>query len=168
MNTYDILELYDYNYWANSKVLIAAAEISNEQFKAPMGLTYGSIRGSLTHALGAEIVWRTRLQEGISLPALPSQNEFLDVETLSARWKQEEVLMRRYINSLTDTDLNGLFKYTNTKGVPFENTLWHVLLHIVNHGTQFRSDAAIGLTRLDRSPGDLDMILFFREQQKSI
>jgi len=167
MNRYDILELYDYNYWANSKVLNAAAKISNEQFMAPMGLTYSSIRGSLTHALGAEIVWRMRLQEGISLPALPGQNEFPDVETLTAHWKQEEILMRRYINGLTDTDLDGQFKYTNTKGVHFENTLWHVLLHIVNHGTQFRGDAAIGLTRLDRSPGDLDMILFFREQQKS-
>ncbi len=163
MNKKDILQLYEYNYWATAKVLNAAAGIGTEQFTMPMGLTFGSIRGSLVHALGAEIVWRMRFDDGISLSALPAEGEFSDANILIARWKQEETLMRAYLNKLTDADLNKTFKYTNTKGVPFEEILWHLLVHVVNHGTQFRSDAAVGLTQLDRSPGDLDMLLFFRE-----
>jgi hypothetical protein len=37
---------------------------------------------------------------------------------------------------------------------------------VVNHGTQSRAEAGIALTLFDQSPGDLDMILFFRETGK--
>ena len=122
MNKEDILQFYEYNYWATFKVLNAAAKISTEQFIAPMGLTFGSIRGSLVHALGAEIIWRKRFQEGISLSALPAEDEFPNINTLTESWKQEETLMRTYLHGLTDGDLTTIFKYKNTKGVPFENS----------------------------------------------
>jgi uncharacterized damage-inducible protein DinB len=39
------------------------------------------------------------------------------------------------------------------------------LAHVVNHGTQSRSEAAVLLTEYGQSPGDLDLILFLREQR---
>jgi uncharacterized damage-inducible protein DinB len=39
-------------------------------------------------------------------------------------------------------------------GVP----IWQMLVHVVNHGTQHRSEAAALLTGEGRSPGDLDLI----------
>ena len=53
MNKEDILQFYEYNYWATFKVLNAAAKISTEQFIAPMGLTFGSIRGPICPCFGS-------------------------------------------------------------------------------------------------------------------
>jgi uncharacterized damage-inducible protein DinB len=48
--------------------------------------------------------------------------------------------------------------------VPCQNTVWHVLLHVLNHNTQHRAEAAAMLTDLGHSPGDIDMLIYFREK----
>ena len=61
MNKNDILTLYDYNYWANARVLKAAANVTADQFSATFNLSHGSLRGALVHVLAAETVWRLQL-----------------------------------------------------------------------------------------------------------
>lgn len=165
MNKNDILTLYDYNYWATARVLKAAANVTPDQFVAPFNLSHGSLRGALVHVLAAETVWRLRCQAGISPAALPAENEFPSLEAMRARWAEEESAMRSFLASLTDERLTQKIQYKTTKGAPFENVLWHLLAHVVNHGTQFRSEAAIALTAYGQSPGDLDMLMFFRQAE---
>ena len=163
MNQSDILTLYNYNYWANARVLDAAANVTADQFTAPFNVSHGSLCGALVHILAAEIVWRLRCQEGISPAALPAENEFPTLATLRDRWAAEETAMRSFLATLTDERLAQTVQYRTTKGVRSENVLWHLLAHVVNHGTQFRAEAAVALTTYGQSPGDLDMLLFFRQ-----
>jgi uncharacterized damage-inducible protein DinB len=163
MNREDIRILYDYNYWANARVVNAASQVDGERLGAPAGLSHGSLRGTLVHILGTETVWRMRCQEGVSPPALPAEREFPTLETIQTRWAAEERMMREYLASLGDDGLNATVQYRTTRGVPFQNVVWHLLLHVVNHGTQFRGEAAVALTRYGHSPGDLDMLVFLRE-----
>lgn len=165
MNKDQITLLYDYNYWANARVLQAATKVGREQFIAPARLSQGSLRGALAHTLGTEVVWRLRFQEGVSLSALPAEADFPTLEALKARWADEERKMRGFLASLTDNALAAKLTYKNTKGVPFQNVLWHVLLHVVNHGTQFRGEAAVALTEYGQSPGNLDLLAFVRERK---
>jgi uncharacterized damage-inducible protein DinB len=168
MNKNDLSILYDYNYWANGRVLAAAEQLTAEQLSAPAHLSHGSLRATLVHAMGAEIIWRLRCQMGIFLTTMPSEDEFPTLETLCSRWQQEERDMRAYLTSLTDSRLEQSLKYQSTKGIPCENTLWHLLAHVVNHGTQTRAEAAVGLTLMGHSPGDLDMILYFRTREQPL
>jgi uncharacterized damage-inducible protein DinB len=117
MNRDDIRTLYDYNYWANARVLNAATKVNPEQLTAPVRLSHGSLRGTLVHILGTEVVWRLRCQEGISPPALPTENEFQTLETIQARWAREERLMRGHLASLNDEALNAKVQYKTTTGV---------------------------------------------------
>ena len=42
--------------------------------------------------------------------------------------------------------------------------VWQMLVHVVNHGTQHRAEAAALLTGEGRSPGELDLINYAEER----
>jgi uncharacterized damage-inducible protein DinB len=162
MNKHDIQLLYKYNQWANARILKSASAIASEQYLAPGSYPYGGLQGTLVHVLSAEWIWRKRW-EGESPSARLNAEDFPTLESLQTRWRQEETTLMKFVNAQTDDDLNEAFQYTTLTGESMENVLWHVMAHVVNHGTQHRSEAAAMLTELGQSPGDLDMILFLRE-----
>ena len=157
-----IHSLFDYNYWVNQRILETAAGLSKEQFTAPGPLSHGSVHDTLVHTLDAESVWRQRCQ-GSSPESFLSQDDFPDLDSLARRSHEEEKAMRFYLAGLTDGDLTSIIRYTRTGGTWYETPLWQILLHVINHGTQSRSEAAVLLTQFGHSPGDLDYMIFLRE-----
>lgn len=163
MNTNQILILYNYNYWANTRILKTAEALDEAQFIAPARASFNSLRGTLIHILGTEWIWRMRCQEGISPPAMITDINFPTLNALRLGWQTEENAMRTYLGRLEDNDLARRIAYTTTQGKHYQTTLWQILIHVVNHGTQFRSEAAMLLTENGHSPGDLDFIFYLRE-----
>jgi uncharacterized damage-inducible protein DinB len=159
MNKQDILVLYRYNQWANEKIWSSAAHVTREQFLAPASFPHGGLRGTLVHALSAEWIWRTRW-EGTSPTQLLKAEEFPDFPSLRARWAEEETRLMNFVSAISEERLNSTFDYRNTSGKPFTKVLWHAMAHVVNHGTQHRTEAAAILTDLGHSPGDIDFIFF--------
>jgi uncharacterized damage-inducible protein DinB len=166
MNKQDIQLFYRYNHWANERILNAAANVTAEQFLAPASYPHGGLRGTLTHTLFAEWIWRKRWQ-GESPSQRIKPEEFSTSESLHARWLEEEKSLDAFVKDLTDEKLNASFQYKNTRGEDLENILWHMMVHLVNHGTQHRSEAAAMLTEFGHSPGDIDFIVFLREIERS-
>jgi uncharacterized damage-inducible protein DinB len=161
MQKTEILTLFEYNYWANARILQTSAKVTSAQFVAPATVSHGSLRGALVHTLFAEVIWRMRCQGG-QYVAFPTESQYPTPEALAKHWKTEEQAMRLYLATLEDNDLNRSLSYTTTKGIDYAHPLWQILAHLVNHGTQHRSEAAVLLTEYGHSPGDLDMIVYFR------
>jgi len=164
MRVHDLLTLYEYNYWANERILAAAAKISPEQWSAPSTFPFGSLHGTLLHTLDTEFSWRMRCQYNQSTPDL-SAAEFPALDAIKRRWDEEETAMCAYLAGMSDDDLGGLVRYDTASGAKRERVLWHCLLHVANHGTQHRSEAAALLTDYGSSPGDLDFTLFLIERR---
>jgi uncharacterized damage-inducible protein DinB len=164
MNKDDISTLYAYNDWANARVLRMAAQVSPQQYLVPADVPQGSLRSTLVHILAAEVAWRQRWQ-GDSPTALIAEHDLPTFEALHACWQAEAAVLRDYLASLSDDNLAGVVNYKTTRGTPMSDVLWQLMAHVVNHGTQHRSEAAVLLTRYGHSPGDLDLIMFLRESR---
>jgi uncharacterized damage-inducible protein DinB len=162
MQIHEVQTLFDYNVWANQKILDAAARATPEQYAAPAGLSHGSIRGMLLHCLSAEMQWRQRAQTGTTLKAMLAEGDWPDFEPLRRRWQEETAAMHAYLGSLVDADLQRTIHYMTMKGIPYDTPLWQILLHLVNHGTQCRSELGVALTAVGCSPGDIDLIYYLR------
>lgn len=164
MNKTEILFLLDYGHWATGRVLDAATGLSAEQFSACPVVHTLSLRDTLVHMLDADRLWRIRMEAGVSPPTLVAA-EFPNPAALRERWHDEERAMRAYLLTIEEAALDSSYRYRRSTGeisVPF--TRWHTLMHVINHGTQHRSEAALLLTVLDRSPGDLDFDWFLHER----
>ena len=169
MNLRDISLLYNYSYWAIGRILAASVRVNTEEFVISTTHSFGSLRGTLVHTLDSEYAWRMLLQHHtLEYFHAMKEEDYPTVDSLAQRWKEEEQSMRDYLASLTDDDLDSYVRYTTPEGEKRERVLWHCLVHIVNHGTHHRSEAAAILTDYDSSPGGLDFTAFLNEQPKSL
>jgi uncharacterized damage-inducible protein DinB len=157
--------LFDYSYWAWSRLFAAAAHLNHDAYGRPNGFTYGSLRGILLHSLWAEELWLSRWQ-GSGQVQEPSEAEVPTLETLVERWKGVEAGMRTFIEGLTPEKLRAPVTYRSTRtDHVYTDPLWQLMVHVANHATQHRSEAAEALTIAGHSPGDLDLLDYFREQR---
>lgn len=159
MHTADLLKLIDYNEWATDRILQQAARLTPEQYTAPANIPWGSIRGTFVHMLSAERTWRLRFRDHVSKPAL-READYPTLDDVIAAWQEERAILRAWAETQTDDDLAQMLHYANSKGEPYEAQLSHILTHVINHGTQHRSEVAVLLTDYGYSPGDLDFIYF--------
>ncbi len=164
MNRDDFDLLFRYDRWAWERVLAKAALVAPDQYLALAPVPHGSLRGTLVHALAAQVNWRRRI-DGDSSSVLLNELDLPDFPTLQARWGAEGHALQTSLAQLTDTDLQETLHYKTTKGAPKVDVMWHILAHMINHGTAHRTEAAMLLTSFGYSPGDLDLIVFLRESQ---
>jgi uncharacterized damage-inducible protein DinB len=157
--------LFQYNEWANMRILARASGLAAGQLSAQAAVSHGSLLGTLLHIFSAELVWRTRCRDRSSPAAMPSLSDYPDLRSLETDWLTEMRLMREFVGTLSPGQLDHVITYASTKGLHYATPLWQILLHVVNHGTQFRSEAAVLMTEVGASPGDLDLIAYLRDRQ---
>ena len=166
--------LGDYNRWANHRILDQADRCSSEDYFAPAaGLSFGSLHATLVHILVGEIVWLARWQGGLPPESLKdaraadrlARDEIRSLSDLTGLWRVEEEKQARFFDALTEEQLTGELAYRTQYGEPNSQPLEQLVGHLVNHGTQFRAEAAARLSQLGLSPGDLDYIVYLRERR---
>ena len=111
----------------------------------------------LAHQLGAAQRWRHAFQDTGESPEL-EREPLPTIDQLGDQWDTEWAAVDAWLPTVTD----GFVAHVH-EGVP----VWQMLVHVVNHGTQHRAEAAALLTAEGRSPGELDLINYVEEQTAS-
>jgi uncharacterized damage-inducible protein DinB len=159
--------LYDYNAWANRRVLEAASALTNEQFTKPMGSSFSSVRDTLAHIWGAEWVWLERFQ-GRSPTSLPDTAQFKGLASLREKWAEQEARLLAFVGKLTSEDLNRVMEYKTLKFGVYRNPLWQSMQHLVNHGTYHRGQVTTLLRQHAAQPLLTDLMHFYRERAAAV
>lgn len=161
-----IHNLYQYNTWANARILDTAAQLHPDQLRAETNSSFGSVNSTLVHILEAQWVWLQRWQ-GHSPSVRLDPKTFLDLNHLRARWDEVDRETQDFVASCTEAELAREITYRNYQNELWTYPLWQQMLHQVNHATQHRSEVAMVLSTWGFSPGWLDFLYFIDENRPS-
>lgn len=148
--------LFAYDRWATRRVLDVLDGVDPALWTRTDVVGERGLGGILVHHLGASQRWRNSFQQTSESPE-PEDEPLPTVAELRERWNAEWEAVEEWLPTVTD----GFIAYVH-EGVP----VWQMLVHVVNHGTQHRAEAAALLTAEGRSPGDLDLIDYADELAK--
>ena len=162
----NLFALVQYNTWANTRLLQAAAQLTPEQLTAPCWLSQNSVFSTLLHTLDAQWYWRLGCQEGELPIHRLTEVKLPDLAKLRLYWKEEDKRLETYVKTLSPEQAAGEVLYRWPRARYRSRPLWHIIIHIVNHGTHHRSEIGQYLGTLGHSLGDLDFIKFITKQHQ--
>jgi uncharacterized damage-inducible protein DinB len=168
----DIQLLYEYDRWANNRVMQAVSALSAEQFTRDLRGSFRSVRDTLVHIIAGEWGWLAYWKEpspsSTFLTDLRARRDalfnpavFPDVAAVQLKWLAVEKVQVEFVNRLTDESLE--------KMVPFRTTqirLAHLMQHLANHSTYHRGQIALMMRQLDAAPLATDFHVFLVSQKE--
>jgi len=169
MTTDDIQLLYQYDRWANRRVLKAAATLSAEQFTRDLGGSFRSVRDLLLHIVGGEWIWLAYWKNPpatlasltdlrIQRDAVFNPDAYPDLNAVHSKWMEIEMEQAEFVNRVTNEDL--------AKMLPFRGArikLTHLMQHLANHSTYHRGQLALAMRQLGAEPLATDFHVFLVE-----
>lgn len=161
MNAEAFRHFYAYHFTENRKLWDhCVTPLTFEQFTQPAHYSHGSVRDQIIHLLSVDEVWFSELQ-GLepSGPFPPATSD--DRKIIRAHWDNLEQSMRAYLAALRDDRLmdKPIKEPEEDQGL----SVWQVLLHVVNHGTDHRAQLLRLLNDLGVKTVSQDYIFYVYE-----
>jgi uncharacterized damage-inducible protein DinB len=157
-----LLELADYNIWANDKLTNWLTQISSEQFEQPLVGSFKNIHETTLHIVAAEQIWHERLQNNVS--------EWLmavfegDKDLMLNIWEKTSNDLKQYIQNLPEENFVEKFAFSTRDGTPYFMERYKALVHVFNHSTFHRGQLItllrqVGFTGVSTT----DLINYYRQ-----
>ena len=145
-----IESLFRHNTWANLRLLTACEGLDSAILDAHIPGTFGSVRDTLLHIVGAEVSYVKRVNG--RLPGEPlKRGEFPSFEQMKhvAAWCGEEFLQL----ALNATPTSIVQETDQSQHVRYK--LVDLMTQVINHATEHRSQIATILTQQGAEPPDM-------------
>jgi uncharacterized damage-inducible protein DinB len=169
----DIQLLYEYDRWANNRVLQAASALSAEGFTRDLGGSFRSVRNTLLHIVGSEWSWLTYWKEPSPSSAflenvwtrqgaLFNPNAFPDLDAVRLKWAEIEREQVEFVNRVTNESLGRVLPVRAT-----QISLAHLMQHLANHSTYHRGQVTLMMRQLAAEPLATDFAMFLLEARRN-
>lgn len=152
-------KMWRYNNWAWEHVLKSVAQLPNEALHLDRGFFWGSLYGTLTHAIGAEMFWMERLK-GNNPAHLFGRDDYPNLQTIIHKREAVQKEWVAYLNNQTETDILKFAHYTSTEGEDRKSVVADIIQHVCNHSTEHRSQMTPILFELGVPTDELDFIFY--------
>jgi uncharacterized damage-inducible protein DinB len=118
----DIQRLYEYDRWANNRVLQAVSALSAEQFTRNLGGSFGSVRDTLVHIIGGEWIWLAYWKEPAHSSAFSTDlktrrdalfnpDAFPNVAAVQLKWAEVEKDQVEFVDRVTQESLEKMLPF---------------------------------------------------------
>ena len=157
-----LLELANYNIWANNKLIDWLSQISVEQFEQPLVGSFKNIHETTLHIVAAEQIWHQRLVNNVSewLGITFEGERTMMLET----WKRTSNDLKTYILDLPEEKLMEKFAFNTRDGTPHYMERYKALAHVFNHSTFHRGQLITLLRQVGfTGVGSTDLINYYRK-----
>ena len=158
MDRDSLLALVRFHAWANDRILTTAAGLADDEFRRTANLDHGSAFQTLRHLVDVDWSWREFCTGNDVGETYAWDHGFVldDLPAIHAFCLEEDARLRSHVESVDGASLDEPLALGEDPGdvVP----RWLIVAHIVNHGTQHRSELARYLTECGHSPGELDLL----------
>ena len=158
----DVVALFAYDRWANTKTLDACRKLTAEQYVAKPVPGWSSVRSTIYHiAIATE--WNLRTLAGDADESIPTEADVATVEDaarlLERAYRRFEELRPAFTQERLDTMLTVRWP-GHTATLP----RWSLLRHIVNHSTYHRGQVVSQLKRFGIESPNTDFFFWAIEQ----
>jgi uncharacterized damage-inducible protein DinB len=168
MNLADIKRLFDYTEWANDLAMQAAAKLPDEDLRRDVGISHGSMFGTLVHMAGAEWIWVERWhghspgkEEAWSLWSTDSCR---DLPALKDRWGGVIDKRARFLSELDEERFAADLEFKLLSGDSSAMKLVDQMQHVVNHATLHRGQIVSMIRQLGIDPPSTDLLFYLRRE----
>ena len=147
-----LIELFRHNAWANERLFDACEGLSDAQLDATVAGTFGSIRDTLAHIVGAQERIAAALAETEPVNVIRERDPFPGVAALrDADRTSGDALVELAARAET-----GATVTTTWRGEEYTLPVWLLLVQAINHATEHRTQVAAILTQQGIEPPGMD------------
>lgn len=158
----DIVTLFAYDRWANSKLFDACRRLTAEQYVAEPVPGWSSVRSTIYHiAMATE--FNLRALASNTDDRIPAEADLITVDDTARLLERAYQRFEELRPTLTPERLNTLLTL-HAIGRSFTLPRWAILRHIVNHASYHRGQIASKLKRFGIEPPNTDFFWWTIEQ----
>lgn len=148
-----LIELLDYELWANQRVIEALDTLSNPPSRAV------AVMG---HILSAQHVWFGRITHEYAFVAIW---EDIPVSWMIETAERQHRQLVGYVSALREADMGESVAYTDSSGVAHQNSLLTILTHMSHHAAYHRGQVVQLIRPMLNEAPVTDYIVWAREKQ---